>query len=212
MDKLATDSPTVYTSTETQEFHTRFGIRQRVASAYNPHSNHMAEGAVKAAKRMLRDNTGAFGTLNTDKFLAALLTHRNKPDPNTSMSSSDVVFGRKIKDLMPIKPGQLKVNARWTDLLRQREVVMAKRHITSGKELNSHTKELKPLNVGDDVSIQNGHGNKTLRWDNTGTIVEVAAFDKYVIKVDGSGRLTTRNRRLLRPIKTYKEAISKPST
>ena len=33
-----------------------------------------------------------------------------------------------------------------------------------------------------------------------------------MIKVDGSGRLITRNRRLLRPIQNYKEAISKPST
>ena len=176
MDELATDGATVYTSTETKEFLKRFGIRHRVSSAYNPHSNQMAEGAIKAAKRMLRENTGAFGTLDTDKFLAALLTHRNKPDPKTSMSSSDVVFGRKIKDLMLIKPGQIKVNARWTKLLRQWEAVMAKRLITHGKELNKHTRELKPLNMGDAVSIQNGHGNKPLRWDNTGRIVEVAAL------------------------------------
>ena len=117
-----------------------------------------------------------FGTLDTDKFLAALLTHRNKPDPKTSMSSSDFLFGRKIKDLMPIKPGQHKVDARWTKLLRQQEAMMAKRHITRGKELDNHTRELKPLNMGDAVSIQNGHGNKPLRWDNTGRIVEVAAL------------------------------------
>ena len=41
---------------------TRFGIKHRVSSAYKPHSNQLAEGAVKAAKRMLRDNTGAQGT------------------------------------------------------------------------------------------------------------------------------------------------------
>ena len=74
---------------QTQEFLKRFGIWHRVSSAYNPHSNQMAEEAVKPAKRMLRDNTGAFGTLDTDKFLAALLMHRNKPDPETSMSSSE---------------------------------------------------------------------------------------------------------------------------
>ena len=61
---------------------------------------------------MLRDNTGAFGTLDMDKFLAALLTHQNKPVPETFMSSSDVIFGRKIKDLMLIQHGQLKVDAR----------------------------------------------------------------------------------------------------
>ena len=137
----------------------------------------MAKGAVKAAKRMSRDKTGPFRFFDTDKFLAALLTHRNKPDLETSMSSSDIVFGRKIKDLMPINPGQLKVNARRTEHLRQREAVMAKRHITREKELNNHTRELKPNNVGDAVSILNGHGNKPLKWDNTGTTMEVAAFE-----------------------------------
>ena len=69
MDELATDGRTVYTSAKTQEFLRRFGIRHRVASEYNPHSNQMAEGAVKAAKRMLKDNTGEFGTLDTDLTL-----------------------------------------------------------------------------------------------------------------------------------------------
>ena len=107
----------------------------------------------------------------TVKFLAALLTHQNKQDPTTSMSSRDVVFGRKIKDLMPIKPGQLKVDIRWTKLLRQWEAAMAKHHITCGKVLNNHTREVKPINMGHAVSIQNGHCNKPLRWDNTGTIM-----------------------------------------
>ena len=58
MDELATNGASVYKSAETQEFLTRFNIRHRVASAYNPHSNQLVEGAIKAAKRMLRDNTG----------------------------------------------------------------------------------------------------------------------------------------------------------
>ena len=135
---------------------------------------------------MLRDNTGVQGTLDTNKFLAALLTHRNKPDHETAMSSSNVVFGRRIKDLMPIKPGQLRVAPRWTELLKQREAVMARRHLARGKELNKHTRELAPLKVGDTVSIQNQHGNHKLKWDNIGLIVEVGAFDKYTIKIYAS--------------------------
>ena len=65
---------------------------------------------------MHRDNTGAQGTHDTNKFLAALLAHRNKADPETTMSSSDVIFGRRIKDLMPIRPGRLRVAPRsWPD-------------------------------------------------------------------------------------------------
>ena len=74
MDELATDGALVYKSAETKEFLARFAIRHRVSSAYNPHSNQLAEGGVKAAKRMLRANTGAQGTLDTNKFLAALLS------------------------------------------------------------------------------------------------------------------------------------------
>ena len=104
LDELASDGASVYMSSEVQEFLTRFGVRHRVASAYNPHSNQRAEGAVKAAKRMLEDNTGPQGTLDTNKFLAAQLAHRNKPDPQTNLSSSEVVFGRRIVDLLPHKP------------------------------------------------------------------------------------------------------------
>ena len=39
MDELATDGASFYKSTETQEFLSRFGIKHRVASAYNPHFN-----------------------------------------------------------------------------------------------------------------------------------------------------------------------------
>ena len=102
MDELATDDASVYKSAETQEFLARFGIKHRVASAYNPHSNQLVGGSVKAAKRILRDNTGAQSTLDTNKYLAAQLAHQTRPDPETSMSSSDVVFGRQIKDLMPL--------------------------------------------------------------------------------------------------------------
>ena len=107
----------VYMSAETKEFLTRFGIKHRIARA-SANRNQLAEGAIKAAKRMLRDNTGMQGTLDTNKFLAALLAKRNKPNPKTTMSSSDVVFSRQIKDLIPIRPGRLRVAPRWAEMLK----------------------------------------------------------------------------------------------
>ena len=123
------------------------------------------------------------------------------------MSPSEVVFGRKIKDLIPIVPKRLKMNPQWHDLLRLREQALAKRHMKRSVELSEHTRRLKPLTVGQSVTIQNQHGNNPKRWCNTGTIVEVGEFDKYLVKVDGSGRLTVRNRRYLRPNVTYQEAL-----
>ena len=40
----------------------------------------------------------------------------------------------------------------------------------------------------------------SLRWDKTGTVVENKEYDKVLIKLDGSGRLTTRNRRFVKKI------------
>ena len=179
MEELASDGASVYKSAEVQEFLTRFGVRHRVSSAYNPHSNQLAEGAVKSAKRMLEDNTGAQGNLKTDKFL-------------------------------PHQPGKLKTSSRWHKVLKMREVIMARRHITRGQELNKHTRELAPLKVGEVVSIQNQQRNSPLKWDHTGTVVEIGNFDKYTVKVDGSRRLADRSRRFLRPIRCYKRTISPP--
>ena len=44
-----------------------WGIRHRLSSAYNPHSNCRAELAVKTGKKMLRDNMGHGGSIDTDK-------------------------------------------------------------------------------------------------------------------------------------------------
>jgi len=54
--------------------------------------------------------------------------------------------------------------------------------------------------LGDTVAIQNQHGNNPLRWNRTGIIVEKRPHRQYRILVDGSGRTTLRNRKLLRRI------------
>ena len=61
-----------------------------------------------------------------------------------------------------------------------------------------HTKRLPPLKVGDFVLIQNQTGPHPLKWDKTGTVIEVWQFDQYTVRVDGSGRVTLRNTKFLR--------------
>ena len=57
---------------------------------------------------------------------------------------------------------------------------------------------LQPLTEHTKVLIQSQTGKAPLRWDKTGVVVEVLPFDQYIVKVHGSGRLTRRNRKLLR--------------
>ena len=61
-----------------------------------------------------------------------------------------------------------------------------------------HTRFLPPLSVGDHVRIQNQMGNHPKRWDKTGVVIEVRQYHQYVIRMDGSGRVTIRNRKFLR--------------
>ena len=51
--------------------------------------------------------------------------------------------------------------------------------------------------------VQNQIGNKPLRWDKTGIVVEVKAFDQYIIKMDGSENLSLRKRKFLGPHSPY---------
>ena len=65
------------------------------------------------------------------------------------------------------------------------------------------------------VFIQNQTGHKPRRWDKTGTIMECKDFDQYLVKVDGSGRLTLRNRKFLRqrtPIQHHEAPVRQEST
>ena len=55
-----------------------------------------------------------------------------------------------------------------------------------------HTRLLPPLSVGDHVRIQNQMGNYPTKWDKTGVIIEVRQYHQYVIRVDGSGRITIK--------------------
>ena len=66
------------------------------------------------------------------------------------------------------------------------------------ERLSAHTRILPPLTVGDCVRIQNQTGPSPTKWDKTGIVIEVRQFDQYVIRVDGSGRVTLRNRKFLR--------------
>ena len=72
------------------------------------------------------------------------------------------------------------------------------RHLIGAERCSEHTVRLTPLVVSDHVRIQNQIGRDPRKWDKTGIVIEVKQFDQYVVKVDGSGRVTLRNRKFLR--------------
>ena len=210
--QVSSDGGTQYTSQKTQKFFKDWGITHRLSSSYFPHSNQRAEQGVKSAKRMLRDNIAPNGSLNTDRFLRALLLHRNTPDRDTGLSPAQVIFGRSIRDFFPIKPGNLLLHPEWRLTMEQREKALARRHARRGKDLTEHTKVLAPLAVGQVVLVQNQSGNNPLRWDRSGQIVEILPFDQYRIKMDGTGRSSLRNRKFLRAITPFSNSSRETSS
>ena len=135
-----------------------------------------------------------------------MLIKRNTPDHVTKLSPAEIIFGRKLRDSLPRinKKENIFFNAQfrasWRDAWKQKEMALRTRYQGCQKRLEEHSKALPPLRVGDRVSIQNQYGRRPNKWERTGTIVEERDFDKYVVKVDGSGRLTLRNRRFLRKL------------
>ena len=65
-------------------------------------------------------------------------------------------------------------------------------------KLSEHTRDLPPLSIGDAVLVQNQLGNSPRRWDRRGVIVEVLPHRQYKVMMDGSRRISLRNRKFLR--------------
>ena len=163
-----------------------------------PHRNCRAEIGVKTMKRLITDNTGPKGELDTDAVQIAILQYRNTPDPDTNISPAMCVFGRPTRDFILVIPGKYRPHETWRETLKAREEALRKRHVRTAETWAEHTKRLPPLAVGDFVRVQNQTGPHPNKWDKTGSIVEVRQHDQYAIKIDGSGRITLRNRKFLR--------------
>ncbi|KAK8407623.1 hypothetical protein O3P69_002280 [Scylla paramamosain] len=73
--------------------------------------------------------------------------------------------------------------------------VEQKRRQSSRHNQSAHN--LEPLTPGQRTHIQNPSSG---RWDRAGTVLETTAPRQYLVRLDGSGRATIRNRRHLRPL------------
>ena len=139
-------------------------------------------------------------------MVKALLIKRNTPDPDSKLSPAEVVFGRKLRDTLPcqgLQNGPMvfqnkEIAQKWRETWDLKEQALKHRYLKNLEKLESSSKLLPPLRVGDKVYIQNQAGRYATKWDKTGQVIETHQNDQYVVKVDGSGRLTLRNRKFLK--------------
>ena len=166
-EELASDGGPEYTSTDTRQF--------------------------LQMKRLITDNTGGKGDLDTDAVQRAVLQYRNTPDPDTKISPAMCVFGRMIRDFIPVIPGKYLPHDTWRDTLRAREDALRKRHIKTHDYWSEHTRQLPALAVGDYVRIQNQTGQHPNKWDRTGTVLSCLVIctgqHSNGVKRSGMGRM-----------------------
>ena len=197
-DELSSDGGPEFTAHATRTFLRDWGIHHRLSSVAFSHSNCRPEVGVKTVKRLITGNLGKDGSLNIDTFQQAMLQYRNSPDPTTKLSPAVCIFGRPTKVLIPIMPGKYHPHRTWEDSLNLREAAHGQRHALHQDKWSQHTRSLQPLKIGDKVRVQYQTGNHPLKWDKTGSVVEVRQFHQYLIRLDGSGRQSLRNRKFLR--------------
>ncbi|XP_066974232.1 uncharacterized protein [Macrobrachium rosenbergii] len=193
-EEVSTDGGTNLISEEMSAFFRRWGVKVRFSSAYFPQSNGRAEAAVKTAKRIIRANTGDGGSLDCNKASLAMPQYLNTPICNINKSPAQLATGGQLRDGVPMAKQHYLVDRLWQQVLRRRKLQMA----TNREKIiaNHATRTLKPLEVGARVRVQN---QATKEWDRTGLVVDSLPHRQYRIKLDGSGRLSLRNRRHIAP-------------
>ena len=195
-EEISSDGGPPFQSLQYRTFLKLWDVQPRLSSAYFPQSNGRAEAAVKSIKRILLGNINSTtGELDTDAAARAIMTHRNTPAQDTGISPSVMLFGKPLRDHLP--RSNRKMRPEWEAIADAREEALARR--VSYSKPNPE-KELTPLQVGDSVSVQNQTGHRPNRWSSTGVVSEVLPYRQYHVVMDGSRRVSLRNRRFLRKI------------
>ena len=158
---------------------------------------------MKTAKRLLMSNTGPTGSLDHDRFLRAMIQLRNTPDPDCNLSPAQIIYGRPLRGSLSFvnkleKFSDSRVRPLWRQAWAAKEDALRTRLSRTTESLRAHSRPLRPLAPGARVFLQNQQGPSPNKWDRSGVVVESLGHDQYRVKVDGSGRLTLRNRRFLR--------------
>lgn len=194
-EELSTDGGPPFTSSTFQEFLKTWCVRYRLSSVAYPQSNGRAELAVKTAKRIVKGNTGPHGSLDNDSVARAILQYRITPIQSIGLSPAQLLLHRQLRDSIPSQPILYKPHPEWVSAAQHREEMLYHRNAKIVERYNKYTHNLPPLQAGDTVAIQNPVNR---RWNKTGKIISSLPDRQYRIRVNGSRRITLRNRRFLR--------------
>ena len=126
-EEYASDDGLQFKAHKFANFLKTWGVYHRQSSAYFPHSNSRAELAVKTAKRCITENVDSMGNLNQDSYYRAVLQYRNTPLQDINLSPAQIIFGRQLKDFMPVIPGKYQPRREWGLLQEDKDHALARR-------------------------------------------------------------------------------------
>ena len=192
-EEISSDGGPQFASSDFQTFMKDWGIHHRLSSVNYPQSNGRAELGVKTAKRILLDNANPDGSLDNDRVLRAILQNRNTPIPELGLSPAQILLHKQLRDSIPATVELYKPHKDWIISAEQREKAFAAKYKHLATTYNEHSRKLKPLSVRMTVRVQ-----EKGKWNRSGRIVEVLPNHQYRVKMEGSGRITLRNRRFLK--------------
>ena len=146
--ELTSDGGPPFDSTAYIRFLQHWGVFRRLASAYFPQGNGRAELGVKSGKRLLMANIDSTGSLDRDEVSRALMAYRNTPLQDSHLSPAELLFGRKLRDHLPLLPQRYPILPEWKKIRENREAVMAAKIADRAERSNDDHKELPPLSCG----------------------------------------------------------------
>ena len=124
-EDLSSDGGPPFDARDYIAFLRRCNIKRRLSSAYYLESNGRAEAGVETTKRILLGNVNPVtGKLDKDITVKPLLTHRNTPSQQTGISPAVALFGRPIRDHLPLADLRLQKERK---KIAEKEEALAKR-------------------------------------------------------------------------------------
>ena len=139
--------------------------------------------------------------MDTYKFLDANLAYRNSTIyPDTGKMITQSLLERHLQDSLPNVQEFYQIKKEYVMEWKERELVAAKSVKYMSAAYDKGSRLLPTLSVGDFVRVQNQTPSRTTKWDKSGRVTKDLGNRQYEIMMDGSRRVTMRNRRHLRRI------------
>lgn len=156
-DELASDGGPEFVSHTTTDFLRDWGIHHRLSSVAFPTSDSYRETLAQK---------------ETSAFQKAILQYRNTPDPATKQSPAMCVFGRPIRDLIPIQ-------------IQYPQHMEGKPHHQGNCPTTPphHSDGTQDRTLQDPPSTSDWRPRPSPKWDRTAIVIEVKQYHQYMVRM-----------------------------